>query len=427
LNVQTHLELEDLPTTWGGYDKFPLRARFYANTGKPMIAMSGKFHTTWGEFGGYKSPAAMRFETASMIAFGAGCNFGDQLHPSGRMDLTTYRNIGHAFSYAERIEQFGANAKPFSNLAIWPGQACGATHAVANDQGVANMLMEGQYSFEVLTDPKSTDLNRFDTIILTGSRCLDGQDAERLRRYVSNGGGLLVLNESVFEGAGTALAIDIGAAYQGPANSKIDYTAALSPLASEEMASPFLNYASAPRFSVTDGRLLGNIHEPYFDRTYAHYCSHQNTPNRPAPAGHLSAVQQGRVIYLPHALGRIYHDGGAYLHREFFLRALTLVHRKPSIRTTMPSAGRVSLLHQPESARYIAHLLYAPPMQRGKCLVIEDQVTLSEVGVMLNLPSMIQRAVLPLRGTILPLESADDGQSFRLPPFATHEVVLLEY
>ncbi|PIE34415.1 beta-galactosidase, partial [candidate division KSB3 bacterium] len=77
----THHELEDLPTTWAGYDKLPLRAKFFHGTGKALLGMSGKFHTTWGEFGGFKHPDAIRYEAASMLAFGAGCSFGDQLHP----------------------------------------------------------------------------------------------------------------------------------------------------------------------------------------------------------------------------------------------------------------------------------------------------------------------------------------------------------
>ena len=103
----TQNDLEDLPTTWGGYDKLALRARHFATVGKPYVAMSGKFHTSWGEFGGFKHPDALRFEAASMIAYGAACNFGDQLHPSGEMDLDTYRNIGAAFAYVERIEEYG--------------------------------------------------------------------------------------------------------------------------------------------------------------------------------------------------------------------------------------------------------------------------------------------------------------------------------
>jgi hypothetical protein len=429
MQLPTHLELEDLPTTWGGYDKFPLRARYFANTGKTLIAMSGKFHTTWGEFGGFKSREAMRFETASMVAFGAACSFGDQLHPSGKMDLTTYRNIGYAYDYAQRIEEFGVDARPFSNLAIWPSQRCASPSpdAAANDQGVANILMEEQYSFEILADPDAVDLSRFQTIILTGSRCLSSKDAQRLRRFVDEGGSLLLLNESIFEPNGEQLGFDIGATYAGPPRFKTDYTATLAPLATEALASPFINYYAAMRIHCTDGHVLARIHEPYFDRTYGRYCSHQHAPNRPEPAAHVAAVQSGRVVYLAHPIGRMYHDHGALLHRTYFQRALERVHPAPCVRSSMPSMGRMSLLHQPRWNRYVLHLLYATPLQRGRCLVVEDQVPLRDVAVTLNLPETIRQARFPLSGVAIQPSTRKQEILLRIPQVASHEVILLEY
>ena len=122
-------DLEDLPTTWGGYDKLPVRAKLFANTGVPMVAMSGKFHTSWGEFGGYKHADALRYEAASMVAYGVACNFGDQLHPLGEMELDTYRNIGEAFAYVEQIEEYGIHAQPVSTLGLW------RTGSEADDEG----------------------------------------------------------------------------------------------------------------------------------------------------------------------------------------------------------------------------------------------------------------------------------------------------
>jgi len=42
--------------------------------------MTGKFHTMWGEFGGYKHPNALSYECSLMLAYCAGCSIGDQLH-----------------------------------------------------------------------------------------------------------------------------------------------------------------------------------------------------------------------------------------------------------------------------------------------------------------------------------------------------------
>ena len=46
--------MEDLPTAWRGYDKLPIRAKFFAKKGKGLVGMTGKFHLEWGEFGGFK-------------------------------------------------------------------------------------------------------------------------------------------------------------------------------------------------------------------------------------------------------------------------------------------------------------------------------------------------------------------------------------
>lgn len=53
---QTHYEMEDLPTALGGYNKMVPRASVMRRYGKDYLGMTGKFHTTWGEFGGYKNP-----------------------------------------------------------------------------------------------------------------------------------------------------------------------------------------------------------------------------------------------------------------------------------------------------------------------------------------------------------------------------------
>jgi hypothetical protein len=86
----SHFEIESLPTGGWGYDHFPLSAAYARTIGKAYLGMTGKFHTTWGEFGGYKHPNALNYECSLMLAFGAGCSVGDQLHPTGEIDESTY-------------------------------------------------------------------------------------------------------------------------------------------------------------------------------------------------------------------------------------------------------------------------------------------------------------------------------------------------
>ena len=72
-DFDTHLELEILPTGGWGYDHFPMSAAYSRTLGKEFLGMTGKFHTTWGEFGGFKHPNALRYEAALSISQGARC------------------------------------------------------------------------------------------------------------------------------------------------------------------------------------------------------------------------------------------------------------------------------------------------------------------------------------------------------------------
>ena len=418
-HLNTHYELEDLPTTWGGYDKLSMRAKFFARRERPMIAMSGKFHTSWGEFGGFKHPDAIRYETATMVAHGCIPCFGDQMHPAGEMDLETYRSIGEAYAYLEQIEDM-IDAECYATLGVW------RTGVEAHDQGVVNMLLEAHYDYDLVRPDEP--LSRYEAIILTGGRCLTDADAARLAAYVSQGGKVLVLGESALLADRDALAVNIGADYVGSARYAQDYTVAGELLRAGIVGSPFLNDLAAVRMAPrADAEVLAAIHEPYFDRTYGRYCSHRNTPNRLELAEHPAALRQGSVVYLAHPLGMIYHRGGARVHRDLFINALRLLHTRPAVAANLPSAGRVTLMHQPAQRRYIAHLMYAPPLQRGNCLVIEDLPPLHDVELTVCVPQTIAAATLAPQGATLALAADGDALHLTVPQVVGHQAVVLAY
>lgn len=428
----TQQDLEDLPTTWGGYNRFPLRARFFARDRKPYVAMSGKFHTSWGEFGGFKHPDALRFEAASMIAYGSRCNFGDQLHPSGEMDLDTYRNIGQAFRYVKRIEPYGLDGRPHATLGLWWGidkaSSTGAFAIADNHRGISEMLLDCQIDFEIADT--GDDLSRFAAIILPGAACLDDAVAARLTSYMRAGGKLLILGESGLDAVTRSrFVLDVGAKYAGPPRYRLDYLVAGPRLGKNLVRSPFLNIHAGIRAELTTARRLAAIREPYFDRTYGHYCSHMNTPYRLEDAPHPGAWAVGNLVYLAHPVGCMYHKEAARLHRELFLNALRLVYprRKQALAVEMPSGGRVSLVHQPERQRYVAHLLYGPPLPRGRCQLIEDLVPLFDVPVFLRVPEKIRKAVLPLARKTLPLQRSPGAVAVTIPRVQCHAIVAFDY
>jgi hypothetical protein len=386
---------------------------------EPLRQTHLDFHTSWGEFGGFKHPDALRYEAASMLAFGARCNFGDQLHPEGEMDLDTYRNVGAAFAYVEAMGDYGVEAKPVASLGVWPSGSS------RHDEGTSVMLLEQQIDFDVVTDDEP--LERYEAIILPSATVLSAEQAARLNAYAASGGGLLVLGASAIDATRKRVVLDIGADYVGTGNYDVDYLVVSDAVATDLVRSPFLNYASGLRVKPhPDAEILAAIREPYFSRTYAHYCSHQNTPYRMEPAPHPGMLRRGNIIWSAHELDEMYQVHGACVHRQFFINALRLLHRRPMVEAGLPSAARVSLLHQPDRSRYVLHLLYAPDLPRGRCKVIEALVSIHDVPLRLRLPHDVVRITQMPGGTQLPFNADGDGLSLTVPTFTCHCALAIE-
>ncbi|MCF8225136.1 MAG: hypothetical protein K9J30_04580 [Bacteroidales bacterium] len=413
----TKQDLEDLPTSWAGYDVFPWRSKYFAGTGKEVVAMSGKFHKSWGEFGGFKDKEAILYEAASMIAFGANCNFGDQLHPSGIMDMATYENIGHAYDYVEKIEAYGIGGTSAARTGLYVSESKAAI------EGTVNMLLESQVNFNVVN--LLDDWSEFEVLIVTSGGIMS-RDLQKIRDYVQSGGKLIVMGKGAFlDGKPIA---DIGAYFIGEANYDIDYTIAGEEIIDGLVPSPFLNYNAAIRVKSEEGtEVLAKIREPYFSRTIHHYTSHRNTPYRLEDAFHPAITRNGNVIFLAHDLDKQYYSEGARLQRDIFINSLNLLRQTPYVEVDMPSMGRINLLKQAEKNRYVLHLLYASPIQRGSVRVIEDLVTLYDIPVSIHLEENIKQAYLVPSGEKIRLKKQDGKWIGNIPELTCHTGLVLEY
>ena len=419
----THQDLEDLPTTWEGYDKAPLQAKYHSGRGYSITAMSGKFHKAWGEFGGFKHPDAIKYEAASMIAYGASCNFGDQLHPSGEMDMETYRRIGEAYAYVEQIEEYGPGGLPFARLGLWFDR--NYEHAKA----VNDLLLEMHRDFEIAD---TNNYEKFELIVIPGKSVLSAATGARLDAYVAGGGKIVVIGEgALVADDSTATAIDIGAEVIGPSPYDFDYTVVTSEalMTDDMIESPFLNYDAALRVRPTGGEVLARVHEPFFNRTYGSYSSHRETPYKLEPADYPAAVRNGNVIFLAHPLDELYEGHGVRLHRDLLESAIDILYPDPILEVDgMPSTGRVSLLQQGDDDRYVVHLLYGPPIQRGEVQVLEDFPPVPNATVRLRVPEAVKSAYLIPGEQKVDFAEVEDGVvEVSVPEFTMHTGVVFEY
>ena len=432
-DYQTHFEMEDLPTAGGRYDKMPMRAKYFVKSGKPYIGMTGKFHTDWGEFGGFKTPDALRYEAAAMIAYGAGCSVGDHCHPSGEMDLETYRIIGEAYDYVEKIEEYADGIKDTSRLGVMllkesatkELQGAIVSDRNASDDGVVKMLLETQMDFQIIRDDE--DLSKYDTIILPDNIVLDNETAAKINEFVKNGGGLLVSGDSGLDYAGKEFLIDVGAKYIGTSEFENDYIKVGDKLSEGMVTSPFLLYKPGRKVEVTDGEVLAEIYEPYSRRTYENFCGHKNTPYGKEPSKYPAAVKKGRVVYLAHKMCEIYSASGSEYFRNYFINALNLIYEDKVLDVKLMSKGRAVMWEQPEKNRYALHLLYATPIRRGNVTVIEDLPDIYNTPVKIKTDKKIKKVYLAPENKKVKFKQKDGYVTFTVDEFNMHTIAVLEY
>lgn len=420
----SHFEVESLPTGGWGYDHFPLNAKYFSSRGMDFLGMTGKFHLSWGEFGGFKNPEALKYECAQMISLGAKCSVGDQLHPSGRMDAETYRIIGEAYALVEEREKLCDNVEAVSDIGVVCGSAAlGEAHREEGESGACNMLLQTQRQFDVI-DAANTDFGRYRLLILPDEVPVSKALKKKLDKYLKDGGALLLSGESGLDKAGLSFNVDVGADFAGKSLWDIDYTVVGDAVSANMVRSPFLNYEAGYETIVRDAEPLAGTVSPYFSRTFKHFCSHGATPPSMKDAGYPSVIRKGRVIYIAHKIFTMYKQKGMKLHRDLVDNCIKLILPEPFLEVRMPSAGRAFLMRRKgRRGQLLLHLLYASPIKRG-AEVVEDIVPLYDVKVRMRLGGAKLKSVeLPLSGGRLDFKADGDLVEFSVPKVALHEIV----
>jgi hypothetical protein len=366
--LNTHLELESLPTGGWGYDHFPLSAKYVQTLEMPFLGMTGKFHMSWGEFGGYKHPNALRYETALSLANGAHCSIGDQLHPEGRIDEATYALIGAAYQEVEAKEPWCEGTVNVADVALLSMEAVTSYESaldskkVFSDSGACRILLEGKLLFEVID--AEADFNKYKLIVLPDHISVGERLRIKLEGFFQNGGKVFATGRSGLNPEGGAFVLDLGARRVGTDLFRPSYFKPHFELNSLHNAS-FVMYSEGQQIELAGGAELGHRENPYFNRDVFAFCSHQHTPSSLKAAG--PAMTEGaHGIYLAWNVFEEYASKGSLVLKETVLFALNRLLPGKTLRTNLPAQGIVTLQEQKRHNRWVHHLLYASPVRRGK-------------------------------------------------------------
>jgi hypothetical protein len=457
----THVEIESLPTGGWGYNHFPVYSRYFQTLGKDLMGMTARFHKSWADFGGIKNRAALEYECFSMLAAGAKCSIGDQLHPRGALEEPAYDLIGEVYRSVEAKEPWCHETHAIAEIGVLlaqgqpPPQSPGQGHAAAGevvgglagasgaandprdtDEGVMRVLLESGRTFHFLDN--EADLLDYGLVILPDSIRVGPSLAMRLREYVSQGGKLLLTGESGLDPTGDHFALrELGLKSKGKSRWATAYFRAPAdgPLGRELPAMEHVVYEPGWEVEVESGtEVLAQVVAPYFNRDHTHYSSHAQTPPAISP-GAASAegappavTRKGGMAYVAFPLFRAYRRSASRVYRMLLRNAIDLLLPERLVEATVPSSAQVSVLQQERPGnRLVAHVLYYPAERRTQTLdLIEDVVPLHDVRLAVRTGFRPARVYEAPSGAPLDFEWKDNVVTTTVPRVEGHAMVVFE-
>ncbi len=428
----SHLELESLPTGGWGYDHFPMSASYVKNLGMEYLGMTGKFHTTWGEFGGYKHPNALRYEAGLSLAMGAKCSIGDQLHPGGRMNEKTYKLIGCAYEEVEKKESWCYDSKPISDIGVLSQEAVLHGNSTRDtvfygDEGASRVLLEGHYLYSLIDTEE--DFQKYKVLILPDTIRLNEELEKRLIEYIKSGGRILLSGTSGLREKEDVFGLPVGAVFKGKNLFSPNY------YIGEEKEAEVI-YEQGYEILPVGGSILGESQNPYFNRSVLHFSSHQHTPNeeiKKFPA----VIQTEQTIYIGWNIFAEYGKIGSLQAKKLITKSLDLLlENRNTAEAKLPDRGVFTLTKQEKEHRYVAHFLFAHTTVRGNFVIngskkqveaIEDIVPLYNVEGKFQVPEKIRRIYLAPQMKDIPFTKQDTTVKYKIPKMECHQMVVVEY
>lgn len=427
----SHYELESLPSGGWGYLHFPQAMRYARGLGKDCLGMTGKFHTSWGDFHSFKNPAALQFECFHMLALGAKCSIGDQLHPSGQIDETTYDLIGGVYREVEAKEPWCRGAIPLNEIGVLTPEEFVMQRPAFNaksdrDQpsvmGAIRLLQELRLQFDIVDSEH--DFGAYKLLILPDEVPVDDPLAERLENFLASGGALLASYHSGLSHDGVDFTSKaMGVAYIGDAPYSPDFIVP-GALNNGLPDTGHVMYMRALEVAHSEGaQVLAQVEVPYFNRNWRHFCSHRHTPSSHEIA-YPAVIKKGPAVYFAHPIFAQYQNNAPRWCKQLVSNAIDLLMPDRLVEIEGPSSLLATLNEQSQQNRRVLHLLHYIPERRGQAFdIIEDAIPLFDLKI--SVAGEANSVKVVPSGEELPFQNENGRTHFTAPKLEGHAMIEL--
>ncbi|MGR5500362.1 alpha-L-fucosidase [Vibrio sp. DNB22_10_4] len=431
----SHIEVESLPSGGWGYDHFPVVGRYARTLGKPVVGMTGKFHTYWGDFHSLKNTEALEYECFLINALNASCSIGDQMHPDGQLSAAGYDLISRVYNQLARVEPYCTNATPVVELAILNPEE-GNYDADLNVRrsliGATRLLQEAGFQFDIIDS--LADLSQYKLLVLVDDYSLNPEIASRLNRYLTMGGKLLAAGSSPFtDDNRESLLPELGVKPLGDVPFSPDYFVPrddLAHLASDHSvpAEETAMYLGGVRIEVEQNcQVLADTYAPYFNREGRFFCSHQHTPSS-RQVSHPALVTTANTAYFSNPMFTIYGQKAPRAVRSLVADQCRSLLGNTLVEHDGPASLVITLNHQAEHQRYVMHLLhYVPETKCSDLLIVDSMLPLHDLTIKVKLPNIKSVDTIKQGGKLTHMDITQSETTVTIEKIEGYQLITLNY
>ncbi|MFW5980456.1 MAG: alpha-amylase family protein [Halanaerobiaceae bacterium] len=442
-SAYSHFELESLPTGGWGYIHFPLSVRYARSLGKECLGMTGKFHTSWGDFHSFKTREALEYECFQMLAFNAKCSIGDQLPPQGKLSQPVYDLIGSVYSEVEKKEPWCKNAKAVTQIGVLNPEEFTGERVPPAAAGAVRILEQGAHQFDII-DTKS-DFSDYELLILPDKIRIEDNVSDKIASYLNSGGKIIASFESGLnpdkngfniKELGIELKPEQTIAEDGePAagrdfsgNAYTEYILPEEEIGSGLPKTEHAMYKKGLEIQVkNETEIMAQVFSSYFNRTWEHFCSHRQTPSS-GKIDYPGIVKNNNCIYFAHPIFEQYNKNAPAWCKQLVLNALDMLLTDQIISHNGPTTLTVTVNEQQEENRQIIHLLnYIPERKSEDIDIIEDIIPLYNLDISFKISEKVERLVQVPAGKNIDFEQKDGRIKFTLPELKGHQMIEVNF
>lgn len=425
------IAIESLPSGHWGYDHFPIFGKYFQNLDKPTMSHTGKFQKTWGDFGGLKHLAALDYENMRILSHGMVACVGDQLPPEGALDPATYQLIGESFKKIKEVESVLLPSSPIDEIGVlFTNQGKGARWVGTDlipETGALKLLTQGQYQFSFIDE--ASDFSTYALLILPDRVTLTETLKDKLNQYQAQGGKLLLSYQSGLNETNQFGLDGLDILIEGDYPYSPYYAFPLEELKQYGVEdTDHVQYLGGKKIIIanSDHTVYAKICDPYFNRTWDHFCSHMHAP--PANRTEFPEVvyNNKNAIYIASPIFSCYQKFSSKFCKALVTFAIEKLLLAKLVKSNLPSTAEVTFRKNTDNQMVLTILHYITQRRAENIDIVEDVIPLFNIQMDVHTEKEISRITDVRRKQNLEFQQHGTRVKFTIPKIEGFIVLTLE-